>query len=215
MALITVDNSGENSIVVASGANAYLRVEDISRILQEIETAGIVLMQLEIPLETVQYLVNYASSKGVKVILNPAPANILAPELLQRVDILTPNKMEAGMLSGMAVTNMGTAKKAAKAICAKGVKNVIVTMGPEGAVICQQGKCSVVPAQQVKTIDTTAAGDVFNGALAVALAEGKDLEEAVGFASEAAAISVTRLGAQASIPHRNELIIRKLDKAKA
>jgi ribokinase len=211
VALITVDRSGENSIVVASGANAHLHFSDIKPALDQIAQAGIILLQLEIPMDTVNEVVRFASSNGVKVILNPAPANILTPELLNGLDILTPNKTEAGMLSGLNVTNIENAKKAAKAICNRGVKNVVVTMGALGAVICQQGKCSVVPAQKVETIDTTAAGDVFNGALAVALSEDKDLEQAVIFASDAAAISVTRLGAQSSIPYRNELILRKLN----
>lgn len=211
VALITVDSAGENSIVVASGANAYLNPEDIEAAQAEIAKAGFVLLQLEIPMDTVHFVVNYAASKGIRVILNPAPANTLTPELLEKIDILTPNKTEAGMISGVSVTSLESAKKAAKAICAKGVKNVVVTMGPLGAVICQEGKCSVVAAQQVETVDTTAAGDVFNGALSVALSEGKDLEDAVKFACEAAALSVTRLGAQSSIPYRNELIAQKLD----
>lgn len=211
VALITVDQAGENSIVVASGANANLHSADVQDALNEISAAGIVLLQLEIPMEVVHFVVDYASSKNVKVILNPAPANILTPELLQKIDILTPNKNEASMISGINVNSIDTAKKAAKAICAKGVKNVVVTMGPLGAVICQEGKLYTIAARQVETIDTTAAGDVFNGALAVALCEGKSLEEAVEFACEAAALSVTRLGAQSSIPYRNELLARKLD----
>lgn len=212
VALITVDQAGENSIVVASGANANLQSSDVQPALHEIAAARILLLQLEIPMEVVHFVVDYAASKAVKVILNPAPANILTPGLLQNIDILTPNKTEASMISGINVHNMETAKKAAKAICEKGVKNVVVTMGPLGAAICnEKKKFSVVAAQQVETVDTTAAGDVFNGALAVALCEGKELEEAVGFACEAAALSVTRLGAQSSIPYRNELLARKLD----
>lgn len=210
VALITVDRSGENSIVVASGANAHLRFADIEPALPLIAQAGIILLQLEIPMDTVNEVVAYAAQKGVKVILNPAPANQLSQELLARIDILTPNKTEAGMLAGMKVVSMETACKAAKAICKQGVKNVVVTMGALGAIICQEGKCTVVEAEKVETVDTTAAGDVFNGALAVALAEGKDLVHAVSFASQAAAISVTRLGAQSSIPYRNELILRQL-----
>jgi ribokinase len=114
------------------------------------------------------------------------------------------------MISGMEVTDMESAQKAAQIICLKGVKNVVVTMGSLGAVICKNGVCSMVPARKVETVDTTAAGDVFNGALAVAVSEGKELDEAVDFACEAAAISVTRLGAQSSIPYRTELIAQKL-----
>jgi ribokinase len=213
VALITVDNAGENSIVVASGANANLHSKDMDGALSEIANAGILLVQLEIPMDTVNYVVNYASIHGVKVILNPAPANTLSPELLQCVYILTPNKTEASMISGIEVRDLESAKEAAKAICLKGAQNVVVTMGALGAVICQNGLCSVVDARKVETVDTTAAGDVFNGAIAVAVSEGKSLEDAVDFACEAAAISVTRLGAQASVPYRTELLARKLDPA--
>jgi len=213
VALITVDNAGENSIVVASGANANLLSKDMDNALAQIAAAGILLIQLEIPMDTVNYVVKFASKHGVRVILNPAPANTLSQELLECVYILTPNKTEASMISGIEVTDMDTAKKAAQVICDKGAKNVVVTMGSMGAVICKSGVCSEVAARKVETIDTTAAGDVFNGALAVAVSEGKELEEAVDFACEAAAISVTRLGAQASIPYRTELIARRLDPA--
>lgn len=210
VALITVDEAGENSIVVASGANANLQSSDMDGALAQIASAGILLVQLEIPMDTVNYVVKYASEKGVKVIVNPAPANTLSPELLACIYLLTPNKTEAAMIAGIEVTDMESAKKAAQIICAKGAKNVVVTMGPLGAVICKSGECSIVKARKVETVDTTAAGDVFNGALAVAVAEGKELQDAVDFACEAAAISVTRLGAQASIPYRTELIAQKL-----
>lgn len=211
VALITVDKAGENSIVVASGANAYLGDEDIVSALREIESAGIVLLQLEIPLTTVQHVIAYAAERNVKVILNPAPAANLPKEMLARIDILTPNKTEAGMLAGMEVTDIDSAGRAAKAICHMGVKHVVVTMGPLGAVICDGTHTKLVKTREVETVDTTAAGDVFNGALAVALAEGRELEAAVGFACDAAAISVTRLGAQSSIPHRNELVAVQLN----
>ncbi|WP_127133210.1 ribokinase [Pseudoflavitalea rhizosphaerae] len=211
VALITVDKAGENSIVVASGANAYLGDEDIFSALREIESAGIVLLQLEIPLTTVQHVIAYAAERNVKVILNPAPAASLPKEMLAQIDILTPNKTEAGMLAGMEVTDIDSAGRAAMAICRMGVKNVVVTMGPLGAVICDGTNIKLVKTREVETVDTTAAGDVFNGALAVALAEGRELEAAVGFACEAAAISVTRLGAQSSIPHRNELVAVQLN----
>lgn len=206
VALITVDKSGENSIVVASGANASLTPADLEEALNEIAKADFVLMQLEIPIETVLYVAKYARSKGVTVILNPAPMHELIHELLGHIDIITPNKTEAERLSGIKVTNIESAKKAAKVIYGKGVQNVVVTMGAMGAVICQDGKLVVIPAQKVEAIDTTAAGDVFNGALAVALSEGKALSDAVEFACTAAAISVTRMGAQSSIPYRNEFI---------
>jgi len=211
VALITVDKAGENSIVVAPGANAHLLSKDMDAALTEIANAHILLVQLEIPMETVDYVVRFAAGKGVKVILNPAPANILSQELLQCVYILTPNKKEASMIAGIDVTDMESAKAAARIICAKGVKNVVITMGALGALIHKDGDFSVVAARKVETVDTTAAGDVFNGALAVAVSEDKSLEEAVDFACEAAAISVTRLGAQSSIPYRTELIAQKLN----
>ena len=162
-------------------------------------------------MDTVDYVVRFAAGKGVKVILNPAPANILSQQLLECVYILTPNKKEASMIAGIDVTDMESAKEAARIICSKGASNVVVTMGSLGALICANGGFSIVPARQVETEDTTAAGDVFNGALAVAVSEGKSLEEAVDIACEAAAISVTRLGAQSSIPYRTELIARQLN----
>ncbi len=213
VALITVDKAGENSIVVASGANAHLIKADIKDALNEIASANILLIQLEIPMDTVNYVVKFAASNNCKVILNPAPANTLSQELLQCVYILTPNSNEAGMIAGIKVNNIETAKKAAKIICSKGAKNVVVTLGARGAVICQEGKLSTISAPIVDTVDSTAAGDVFNGALAVAVSEGKTLEEAVEFACQAAAISVTRLGAQSSIPYRTELLAKTLNGA--
>jgi len=210
VALITVDQCGENSIVVASGANANLFPPDLESALDEIAKAGIVLMQLEIPIDTVCFIAQYAATRGVRVILNPAPANLLSPELLSHIDIITPNKTEAAMLSGIKVNSIESAKKAAKIIYEKGVKNVVVTMGSQGAVICQEGKMHVVSVKKVEALDTTAAGDVFNGALAVALSEEKPFVNAVEFACEAAAISVMRLGAQSSIPYRNEIIASKV-----
>ena len=206
VALITVDRSGENSIVVASGANAGLTPADLEDALDKIAGAGIVLMQLEIPMETVHFAAIYAVKHGVKVILNPAPANTLPPKLLSCIDIITPNQSEAAMLSGINVTDAATAAQAAVAIHNLGVKSVIITMGAMGCVIYDKGEITLVPAQKVEAVDTTAAGDVFCGALAVALAEGGTLFDAVDFASRAAAISVTRMGAQPSIPYRRELI---------
>ena len=210
VALITVDQAGENSIVVASGANANLLPADLQTALTEIGDADTILMQLEIPMETVLFVAQYAAGKGIRVILNPAPASTLSPKLLSHIDIITPNKTEAEMLSGVKVTNLDSATKAAKAIHELGVKDVVVTMGSLGAVIYQDGQHQVVPAPKTEAIDTTAAGDVFNGALAVALSEGKTLIDAVKFACEAAAISVTRMGAQSSIPYRNELIVARI-----
>lgn len=211
VALITVDKLGENSIVVAAGANGNLYAADLTEnILTEISNAKILLMQLEIPMETVNYLAAFAASKGVKVILNPAPMNEVSVELLKNLYAITPNKTEAELLSGISVNNIEAAKKAVKIICDKGVDNVIITLGSQGALIYESGEYVMVDAEKVQAIDTTAAGDVFNGALVVSLSQGKSLLEATKFACKAAAISVTRIGAQSSIPYRNELIIENL-----
>lgn len=205
VALITVDAAGENSIVVASGANGNLLPSDIEAALGEIGTAGVVLLQLEIPLATVEYVAGYATSCGVKVILNPAPAFVLPSELFSHIYVITPNETEASMLSGVEVLDLGTAKQAATRIRELGVPNVVITMGAAGALVLEGEVFVQVPVRKMQPVDTTAAGDVFNGALAVALAEGLGLPDAVRFACEAAAVSVTRLGAQSSIPYRSEL----------
>lgn len=207
VALITVDKSGENSIVVASGANAAMLEEDTDPILHEITSRDIILLQLETPMKVVEHVSAYGAAKNTKVILNPAPAAALSPELLQHLHILTPNETEASIISGIQVTDITSAEKAAQLITGRGVKNVIITLGAQGALVCEAGKCSMVNAVRVTPVDTTAAGDVFNGALAVALSEGKTLTEAVQFGCAAAAISVTRLGAQSSIPFRKELAV--------
>lgn len=206
VALITVDKEGENSIVVASGANAALSINDIEKVLPLVDEAAVILMQLEIPMKVVEYLAAYAAGKNARVILNPAPAQHLSDDLLSYIDILTPNETEAAKIAGIPVNNAEDAKKAAMLICEKGVNTVIVTLGAKGAMICENNHCTLVEAKKVRAVDTTAAGDVFNGALAVALSEGKDLAAATRFACDAASISVTRPGAQSSIPHRRELI---------
>lgn len=206
IALITVDEAGENSIVVAPGANANLRPADVERLLGHYRLANILLMQLEIPMQTVRFALEYARKRDMQVILNPAPANEEVANLFGLVDILTPNMSEAGVLSGIRVVDMDTARQAAGRIQARGVENVIITLGKDGAVVLEQdGSFSHVPSPAVETVDTTAAGDVFNGALAVALAEGKNLESAASFACRAASIAVTRMGAQSSIPFRREV----------
>lgn len=209
VALITVDELGENCIVVASGANANLTPNDVEKVLDKVSHAEILLMQLEIPMETVKFAARYASAQGIKVILNPAPANTLLPELFNTIDIITPNTNEAEMLTGIAVTDMRTAKQAAATLHDQGVKSVVITMGKMGAGLLQEGKFYAIPAPTVEAVDTTAAGDVFNGALCVALAEGKDLVNAVHFACQASSMTVTRMGAQSSIPYRNELILQR------
>ncbi len=205
VALITVDAAGENCFVVASGANATLSPDDLSKAQDVISRAKIVLMQLEIPLETVEYVAEEAVKEGAKVILNPAPACKLPDSLLKKLFIITPNQKEAEMISGVKVTDVDTAKQAAKIIQEKGVENVIITLGQNGALVLSDNTYTHVAAIKVEAVDTTAAGDVFNGALTVALSENLDLITATQFACKASAIAVTRLGAQSSAPYRNEI----------
>ncbi len=205
VALIFVADGGENSIGVASGANAALSPQDVQRAAGAIRSASVLLMQLETPLETVRAAAEIASAAGVRVILNPAPAQALPPEILRCVSILTPNETEAELLTGVAVTDNASAAAAAKALHGKGVGTVIVTMGSRGAFVSGEGMAELVPSYPVKAVDTTAAGDIFNASLAVALAEGRGIRDAVRFANAAAALSVTKLGAQPSAPLRTDI----------
>ncbi|HWK58067.1 MAG TPA: ribokinase [Parapedobacter sp.] len=210
IALITVDEQGENSIVVAPGANAHLEPADVERVLEKYPDSKLLLMQLEVPMRTVEFAAQHARKKGMQVILNPAPANALVPSVFHLVDILTPNVNEAEMLSGVRITDIPSARQAAESIRERGVKHVIVTLGKDGAALLEGGVFYHIPAPVVETVDTTAAGDVFNGALAVALAEGKGLTDATSFACRAASIAVTKMGAQSSIPFRNEVLLSSM-----
>ncbi|MGD0536603.1 MAG: ribokinase [Verrucomicrobiota bacterium] len=205
VALIFVAKDGENSIAVAGGANSKLSPADVRKAKRAIAGASAVVMQLETPLETVQAAAEIAAKAGVRVILNPAPARPLPDSLLKLVSILTPNETEAELLTGIKVTDDTSAAQAADKLLAKGVQAVILTLGARGAFVATKESKQLVPGFKVKAVDTTAAGDVFNGALAVALSEGRSLLEAARFASAAAAISVTRLGAQPSAPMRKEI----------
>ena len=204
VALISVDDEGENCIVVASGANSLLRPEDIDRI-ENIGQYDIILIQLETPLETVEHVAALARKNGCRLILNPAPARPLPTSILSATDIITPNETEAEIITGIRVKDESTAAMAADSMKRMGVKNVIITLGSQGAYVSNGGFSGIVPSFKVKSVDTTAAGDVFNGALAVALSEGKAPKEAVEFAAAAASISVTRHGAQPSAPYRKEV----------
>lgn len=203
-ALIIVNAEGENSIVVASGANAKLSVEDVNSIVDLTDTAFI-LIQLETPIETVTAVINAAKKNGTHVILNPAPAQPLTDAILDGLFLLVPNESEATILTGIEVSDVAFASKAADAILQRGVSHVIITLGKQGAYFKSLYKEFVIPAPVVTAVDTTAAGDTFCGALIVAKTEGKDWEEAIQFAIAAASLSVTRMGAQASIPYRNEI----------
>ena len=210
VALITVDTDAENCIVVAPGANAHLTPNDLKRSAEAVEAADIILLQLEIPMQTVEAAAAMAYRLGKKGVLNPAPASKLSAGLLETLYAITPNETEAEAISGIRITDEHTAEEAARKIASMGVCNVIITLGAKGALVFDGEHCEVVPAYKIQAVDTTAAGDVFNGALVVALSEGRTLPEAVRFACKASAISVTRVGAQNSVPYRTEVDVFNL-----
>ncbi|HXB45155.1 MAG TPA: ribokinase [Puia sp.] len=203
-ALIIVDDAGENIIVVAPGANGNLLPSDINTV-NEMHEAEIILTQLEIPMSTVVVLAQNAKANNQKMMLNPAPAQSLDDMLLKGLFLITPNETEASLLTGIKVFDEKTASQAARVLLNKGVLNVIITLGRQGAYFQNDLIKIKQDAPEVQAVDSTAAGDTFNGALAVALSENMDWQQAIGFAVKAASISVTRLGAQASIPYRNEI----------
>jgi ribokinase len=211
-ALIIVDAAGENCIVVAPGANANLLPADINKV-KKISVAAIILMQLEIPMETILMVAKNAKANGQKVIINPAPAAPLSDDLLDGLFLIIPNETEALLLTGVMVEDATTAAEAAAIFLNKGVQNVLITLGKQGAYFQNNDFKIKVAAPVVHAIDTTAAGDTFSGALAVAVTENTnpiltsgDWEKAIQFAVQAASVSVTRMGAQASAPYRHEII---------
>jgi ribokinase len=208
VALITVDGQGENTIVVASGANGTLSTQDLAQAQPAIYEAEVLLLQLESPMATVSAAARMGAGAGARVILNPAPAAPLPDDLFPTLFLITPNRSETEALTGVKIQSLGDAEAAARQLQKKGVANVVITMGSEGAYLLEGETGTHVPAHPVTPLDSTAAGDVFNGALAVGLAEGLELEQAVRFAGQAAAISVTRLGAQASAPYRHEVSLQ-------
>lgn len=203
-ALIMVNKEGENCIVVAPGANANLLPADIEQV-RNLDEAEIILMQLEIPIETIEAVAKRAKMVNQKVIINPAPAHALPDELLNGLFLITPNETEATLLTGIKVEGECSASKAAEAFLRKGVQHVIITLGKSGAFFRDHQMSFSINAPEVEARDTTAAGDTFNGAIAVALTEGMGWEDAIRFAVEAASVSVTRMGAQASVPYREEV----------
>ena len=207
VALISVDARGENCIMVAPGANHALRPEAVERAIENTPADGLVLLQLEIPLATVTVTVRAARQRGLSVVLNPAPAQLLPASLLADLFLITPNETEVERLTGIPVIDSDSVHQAAWQLQRAGVTNVVITLGSKGAYLLPAGADAGqwIGTPPVTALDTTAAGDCFNGALVVALAEQQPLAQAVAFACKAAAISVTRMGAQASIPYRQEL----------
>ena len=205
VALIWVADSGENCIGIAAGANAALTVERLEPYLPLIADAQMLLMQLETPISGVEAAARHAKAHGTVVVLNPAPATTLPASLLKLVDVITPNETEAEILTGIKVTTDQDAQRAADAQHAFGIKVVLITLGARGVWLSENGVGELIPGFKVKAIDTTAAGDTFNGALVTRWLEGKPIRDAIRFAHAAAAISVTRPGAQPSVPTRQEV----------
>ena len=206
IAMIQVTDSGENSIVISAGANAHLTTDIVDKFKQKILDADALLMQLETPLDAIIYATKIAKQAGKHTVLNPAPAKALPDELLAQLTMITPNETEAEVLTGVKVVDEQSAAQAAAVFHQKGVAIVLITLGAKGVFISHNALQKIIPGFRVQAKDTTAAGDTFNGALVTALLEQKSLEEAIQFAHAAAAISVTRFGAQTSIPSRQETL---------
>jgi ribokinase len=205
VALIIVDDRGENLIAVAPGANFAITPEEVEKAAGRIRSADVLLLQLEIPMETVQFAAQLAAEAGVKVVLDPAPAAPLAESILKHVTYLTPNESEAERLTGLAVDDEPSARRAAEKLLAAGPQGVVLTLGAKGAFVARSGQAFLVPGYKVESVDSTAAGDAFNGGLAVALARQLSLDEAVRQANLVGALSVTRVGAQPSLPGEHEV----------
>ena len=205
VALITVDSKGENTIAVAQGSNGALSPDDVQKAESEFEKSDIVLTQLETPLQTILHVAKLVGKFQKRLILNPAPGMKLPDDLFPSLYLITPNESETEVLTGISVRDNSSIKRAAEKLKEMGVANVIITLGSEGAYLYNDAGGKHIPTKKVKAVDTTAAGDVFNGALAVALSENRTLEQAAEFANHAAAISVTKMGAQASAPYRKEM----------
>lgn len=205
VALIGVDQQGENTIIVAPGANRQLSVNEVSTAFESIEEKSIILIQLEIPQETVEFAILNGLKKKCDVILNPAPVQPLDGNVLSNLTMITPNETEAEILTGIHISDIKTAEQSARQLHHRGVQQVIITLGAKGAFVSTGSTAELISAPKVTAVDTTGGGDCFNGALAVALAEGMRIEEAASFACRAASLSVTRMGAQPSMPFRNEI----------
>jgi ribokinase len=205
IASITVDASGNNCIIVVPGANYKLSIGDLEASYEVIQNSEVVVAQLEVPIEAVKFAIKTAKQMGKLTILNPAPAIELEDEFLSNVDILVPNDTELELLSGIKVNKVGDLESAAQVLINKGVRELIVTLGSKGCIHINKSGSKAYPAYKVSAIDTTAAGDSFIGAVAVAISEGKSLEEAIIFATAVGALTVTKEGAQSSLPVREEV----------
>ena len=205
VALIMVDRMGSNTIAVAPGSNRNLTEEDIHRAESDISWGEVLLIQLEVPMPTVKEALRLAKAHGLRTILNPAPARRLPEEIVALVDILTPNEIEAGTLTGDMAEDLNEATRAASKLLESGAGHVIITLGERGACWVQRDRVQAFPAFPVTAVDSTAAGDAFNGALALALAEEWLMQEAISFANAAGALTVTKKGAQDSLPTREEI----------
>lgn len=205
VALIMVDKTGNNVIAVASGADMGCCEQDIDRAEEVIKSSDIVLLQMEIPLSVVKYAVDKAFEQNISVILNPAPAQQLADELLRKIYVLTPNEKEAETLSNVAVTDLASAKTVAKTILKRGPENVIITLGKDGAIMATKAETAHIEGMKVNAVDATGAGDAFCGALAVAISSRMSLKEAAVYSNCAGALATTKIGAQEALPTAEEL----------
>ncbi len=205
VALITVNGEGENEIVVASGTNTNLSPIYVSEVMEEMDNDGIFLTQLETPIETIEYLARYSKLTDQPLIINPAPAQKLSDAILDGLFLITPNETEAKILTGISVDDDPSMEAAAQALLDSGVQHVIITLGSRGAFFMNREEKFLVPSHQVKVIDTTAAGDVFNGVLTVCLSNNMGWRESIAYANKAAALSVTKMGAQGSAPYKEEI----------
>lgn len=206
VAAIAVDGAGRNTIVVVPGANGQVGLDDVDRLTSQLQAGDLLLLQFEVPLPAVIAAAQAAQAQGATVIVDPAPArDDLPPEFFKTVDIFTPNQTEARQLTGLPVTDIASATEAARQLLQRGLGTVIVKLGEQGAVVATADRTWHQPALAVKATDTVAAGDAFNGGLAVALSEGVALEDAVAFATAVAAASVMGPGAQASMPVRSRV----------
>jgi ribokinase len=205
IALISIDAEGDNSIIVAPGANMALKIADIDRWEDRIKQAKMVLLQLEIPLESVMHATEIARKHGIPVLIDPAPAQPLPDRLLQIADYISPNETELSALTGIQVHDAESAMQAASILLSKGVGTVLAKLGSQGVAVVRRDQTVVIDSYKVDAVDTTAAGDAFAGAFATAIVSGEDLLSAVRFANAVGAITVTRKGAQASMPDMQQV----------